>query len=73
MKKTIHSTEYRNVVEKLKKARKESGITQKEVAEKLKKPQSYVSKTEAGEQRIDVIELKAFADLYKKPINYFLK
>jgi len=72
MKKTIHSTEYRNVVEKLKKARKESGLTQKEVAEKLKKPQSYVSKAEAGEQRLDIIELKSFAKTYSKNINYFI-
>lgn len=73
MKKTIHSTEYRNVVEKLKEARIKSGLTQKEVAEKLEKPQSYISKTEAGEQRLDIIELKSFANLYKKNLDYFFK
>ena len=73
MKKTIHLTEYKNVVEKLKEARKKSGLTQKEVAEKLKKPQSYISKAEAGEQRIDIIELKSFANLYNKSLNYFIK
>ncbi|MBI5306663.1 helix-turn-helix domain-containing protein, partial [Candidatus Wolfebacteria bacterium] len=39
----------------------------------LKKPQSYISKVETGEQRIDVIELKLFADLYKKDLNFFIK
>jgi len=73
MKKTIHLQEYKQVVEKLKKVREEAGLTQKQVATRLKKPQSYISKVEAGEQRIDVIELKFFANLYKKSIDYFLR
>jgi len=73
MKKTIHKQEYRQIVEKLKKARREAGFTQIQVSQKLEKPQSYISKVEAGEQRIDIVELKLFANLYKKQINYFLK
>jgi len=73
MAKTIYSKEYRDLVGKLKTARLEAGVTQKQVAKKLKKPQSYISKVETGEQRIDVIELKLFADLYKKDLNFFIK
>ena len=73
MRKTIYKKEYKQFVEKLKRARKEAGLTQGQVAEKLKKPQSYVSKVEAGEQRTDIIELKKFADIYKKPLSYFIK
>ena len=72
MDKSIHSNEYKGLVKKLKEARIEIGLTQGEAAKKLKKPQSYISKVENGEQRIDVIEMKKFADLYKKDINYFL-
>lgn len=72
MPKTIRTSEYQRVIGRLKQARLEAGLTQKEVSEKTKKPQSYVSKVEAGEQRIDIIELKIFADLYKKQISYFL-
>jgi len=72
MNKTIHLKEYKQIVEKLKIARRQAGITQKIAAIKLKKPQSYISKVEAGEQRIDIIELKKFANLYKKDINYFI-
>lgn len=72
MNKTIHLKEYRQIVEKLKTARKQAGITQKTAALKLKKPQSYISKVEAGEQRIDIIELREFAKLYKKNLNYFI-
>ncbi len=72
MNKTIHLKEYKQIVEKLKTARKQAKITQKTAALKLKKPQSYISKVEAGEQRIDIIELKEFAKLYKKDLNYFI-
>ncbi|MFH1745023.1 MAG: helix-turn-helix transcriptional regulator [bacterium] len=72
MTKTIYTNEYKQIAEKLKRARIEAGLTQKEVAEKIKKPQSYISKAESAEQRIDAVELKLFARLYKKTINYFL-
>lgn len=58
---------------KLRAARKEIGLTQLQVAIKLKETQSYISKVEVGEQRIDVIELKMFADLYKKDLDFFIK
>ncbi len=72
MPKSIHSQEYRKVVENLKEARRESELKQTEVAEKLGVPQSFVSKVERGERRLDVTELKQFADIYKKPLSYFL-
>lgn len=65
--------EYKIFREKLKKARREAGLTQVEVAKKLKKPQSYVAKCENGERRVDVLELKRFAKLYKKSLSYFSK
>ena len=37
-------------------ARQGKGLTQSEVATRLRKPQSYVSKYESGERRLDVIE-----------------
>ena len=54
MPKTIHLQIYKDITAKLRAARLESGLTQKQVAQKLKKPQSYISKVEVGEQRIDV-------------------
>jgi len=68
----IYSEEYKQVTEKLRHARLDSGLTQEQVAKKLGKPQSYVSKSEAGERRLDITELKAFADIYKKRINNFV-
>ena len=47
-------------------------MTQVEVAKRLRRPQSYVSKAELGERRIDPIDLQEFAELYRKPIGFFL-
>lgn len=73
MTKSIYTKEYRKVVECLKKARRDVGLKQVEVASMLGKPQSYVSKIEQGERRLDVTELKKIADIYKKPLDYFVK
>ena len=73
MDKLIHSKEYKDIVTKLKKARLNAGLKQEEVAFKLKKPQSFISKIEAGERRVDVAELKQLAKIYKRDINFFIK
>ena len=72
MSRTIRTKEYGIIIEKLRQARLDSGLPQVEVAKKLKRPQSYVSKCEAGEQRVDILELKKFAEFYKKDLSYFL-
>jgi transcriptional regulator with XRE-family HTH domain len=73
MSKSIYSKDHRRIVKQLKKARQEAGLDQAEVAKLLGKTQSHVSKVEGGQRRIDIIALKEFARIYKKPIDYFLK
>lgn len=41
--------------------RKAAGVTQQDLAKRLKKPQSFVSSYEAGQRRIDVLELLRIA------------
>lgn len=43
-------------------ARKKHGVTQVEMANRLGKPQSFVSAYEAGQRRVDVLELMRIAD-----------
>jgi transcriptional regulator with XRE-family HTH domain len=43
-------------------ARKEKGLTQQDVAGRLERPQSFVSKYERGERRLDVVEFLEVAD-----------
>jgi len=73
MTKSIHSKEYAYFVERLRNAREEAGLTQVDVAKKLKRPQSHISNIETGQQRVDVVELQRFAKIYKKDITYFVK
>ena len=70
MKKTIHSKEEKFLIAQLKKARKETGHTQVAVSKTLEVSQSYISKVENGDLMLDVIQLKRFADLYKKDLEY---
>jgi transcriptional regulator with XRE-family HTH domain len=60
------------MLERLREARKAAGLTQAQVAERLGKQQSYVSKVESGERRIDPVELKRFAVLYGRDTSSFL-
>jgi len=69
---TTRRPEYRRILQRLREARAAAGFTQLEVARKLGRAQSYVSKCESGERRIDPVELAAFAKLYRKPLSFFL-
>lgn len=73
MAKTIYSESYRKITGLLKKARLEAGLSQFEAAKKLKKPQSYISKCESNERRVDIVELRYFAEIYNKKLNFFIK
>jgi transcriptional regulator with XRE-family HTH domain len=72
MDKTIFSEGHKALVAKLIKAREERNFTQEDVAKLLGRTQSYVSKIEAGQRRIDIIQLKEFAKIYKKDLKFFL-
>ena len=69
---STHKTRYKAFLKKLKAARLSAGMTQAQAASALGKPQSYVSKCESGERRIDVIELADLATIYKKKLADFV-
>ena len=58
--------------ERLLKARKDAGMTQGEVNERIGKSHSFISKCELGERRVDVVELQMLAKIYDKSISFFL-
>ena len=51
--------EHHTVLQKLLRTiRKEAHLTQSDLASRLSKPQSYVSKYESGERKLDLIEVR---------------
>ena len=72
-KKSLYSSEYERFLQSLRNAREEAGLTQIEAARKLCRPQSFVSKCESGERRVDVVELVQFCRVYGITPGNFLK
>ena len=68
-----YRVKYQKLIQRLRQARLEAGLTQVEAGKKLKKPQAYLSKVERGERRIDAVELNELAKLFGKPLDYFVK
>lgn len=62
MRRSPFSRKYQQFRKRLTDARKEAGLTQDELAHALGRPQSFVSKFERGERRLDVIEFLEVAD-----------
>lgn len=72
MPKTIHSKRHKAIIQRLRQAREAAGLRQVDVAKKLRKQQSYISRCESGEHRLDVVELETFARVYGKALSYFV-
>lgn len=60
------------MIDRLIQAREEAGMTQATAARLLGKTQSYISKVEAGQRRIDTCQLIEFANIYRKDLSFFL-
>lgn len=53
--------------------REEAGLTQSVVAKRIGQTQSYVSKYEKGEQRLDLLELEAVCEAIGIPLTEFVR
>lgn len=73
MTKSIYTEDHKFLTSQLKKARLEAGLKQGQVAKLLGKTQSYISKLEAGQSRIDLVQLKRIAIIYDRNLGYFIK
>ncbi len=60
MDKSIFSRDYEVFLRRLREARRRAGLTQVQLAERLGQTQTFVSKCERGERRLDVVEVRAF-------------
>ncbi|MGO9022501.1 MAG: helix-turn-helix domain-containing protein [Syntrophobacteraceae bacterium] len=59
MEKSIYTTQQKRLKELLRQLRGEAELRQIDTAERLGVPQSFVSKYESGERRLDILELRA--------------
>lgn len=61
MTRSIYSEPHKALVECLIQARHDAGLRQEDLADRLGKPQSFVSKVERGERRLDLVEFLIMA------------
>jgi ribosome-binding protein aMBF1 (putative translation factor) len=72
VKKALYELSYAAFTDLLKEERKQAGLTQAKLAKKLRRPQSYVSKYERGDRRLDVVEFLEIARAIKFDPREFL-
>jgi len=73
LKKNLYTQRQRILLELLRETRKEAGLRQDDVAERLGRPQSFVSKYESGERRLDILELYDVCGALGVTLNDFMK
>lgn len=66
-----YQQEYKNFLARLIEARKQAGLTQVDVAKRLGRAHSFISKCELGERRVDFVELQQLAKIYNKDLSFF--
>jgi len=58
MNKSIFTNDYGVFLRVLRKARQDAGLSQEQLAERLGQTQTFISKCERGERRLDVVEIR---------------
>ncbi len=72
MKKSLNKKEHKILLEQLYRLRMSSGLRQADLADKLNAPQSFISKIESGERRIDLIELREICTALGSNLTEFI-
>jgi len=72
MRKSIHSARYAVFLKVLRGTRRRASLTQEQLAKRIGETQTFVSKCERGERRIDVIELRTFCQAFGVSLKQFV-
>ena len=70
---SVYSREYQIFLEHLRTTREEAGLSQRQVAARLKRSQSFVAKCEQGHNRVDVAQLVQFCQALEVPLLTFME
>ena len=73
MEKNLYTKRQKSLLTLLRECREKAGLRQDDVAELLKKPQSFVSKYESGERRLDILELLDVCESLGLTLSAFAK
>ena len=73
MKKSLFSADYAVFLRLLREARDDAGLTQEELGARLGQTQSFVSKCERGERRLDIVEARAFCKALDISFSSFVR
>lgn len=73
MEKSVFTSEYELLRRLLREFRKRTNVTQEDLAARLKETQSFVSKCERGERRLDLVQLHAFCKALGIPLLDFVQ
>jgi transcriptional regulator with XRE-family HTH domain len=60
MEKSTHTAEYAALRRELRSTREDAGLSQRQLAARLKVPHSWIAKVESGERRVDLVEFGWF-------------
>lgn len=72
MAKSIYSREQLALQALLRQVRLDANLRQEELAAKLRRPQSFVSKYESGERRLDLVEIREICRAIGLPLSDFV-
>ncbi len=67
----LHTKRYKAFLARLCKAREQADMTQVQLAKAVRRSQTWVSKCELGERRVDFVELEDLAEALGKPLDWF--
>jgi len=70
---SLHTFRYKIFRKLIVDARREAKVRQTDLADRLGKPQSFVSKYERGERRLDFIEFIAIAEVINLDVHDFIE
>ena len=73
MRKSIYTEQHRELIVLLREIRLEAGLRQVELAHRLDQPQSFVSKYESGERRLDLLQLRQICEAVGISLQEFVK
>ena len=72
MEKSTFTREYDILRNLIREYREAAGLTQVELAERIGETQSYVSKVERGERRLDLVQLRVFCEAMSSSLPEFI-